>query len=164
MTRAKGQRRSVTHTNLPRSRHHHCQSIAMYGPKVTGSLQIRCYRPQKVVKKPDATKRKENIRAPNSIPSQRKCASKPPPHVQWSGDGNPAPAAQVHCNQTRVHPGGDSMSCHEVPARPGAPGFPAKCNARGDDTDKHGWRHQWRHVAAPIKMGGGISSGTRRHR
>jgi len=34
--------------------------------------------------------------------------------------------------------------------------------ARGG-TDKNGWRHQWRHAAAPIKMGGGISGGTRRH-
>jgi hypothetical protein len=30
-------------------------------------------------------------------------------------------------------------------------------------TDKNGWRHQWRHAAAPIKMGGGIIAQKRRH-
>ena len=53
------------------------------------------------------------------------------PQAQQGGKGALLQQRKVHCNWTLVHPGGGSTSCHEIPARPGAPGSPPEIQAGG---------------------------------
>ena len=54
------------------------------------------------------------------------------PQLQQGGVGDLLQQRMVRCTWMQVHPGEDRTTCRKVPARPGAPGSPAECKARGN--------------------------------